>query len=142
MNVCDIDTMRDLLVRLDAAKKRCYREHGWGPNPPVSDALTIERQLQTYLVAETTVAALTKCVEAAEKEAAERYQREEKFHKRRHSRELARNVVRNAEYLAREGKLDFTYQNGYDGKPNTALFLKDCKAVLEWLPDPWDENDV
>lgn len=130
MQACDIDKLRDLLIRQDEAKCCCYRGKLRAPLDPVD----IERQLVTYLTAGTTIAALAKCVEAVEREAKERIKREREEYEARERKQRVLRVCEAA--LASQGKGTDPYR-GREGFARPHNLERDVALLKEETGDPY-----
>lgn len=134
----DIDAIRELVRRQDQAK--CQRDfYGENRKQPL-DEIGIERQVVTYLGDNTTVADLTKHVEALEKEANERVENERVEREAREHKQRIRRVLVAGEQLAKgERPKDPSYSDRWNAPDkegflfNADAYVSDCRQLAKEL---------
>ena len=139
VRACDIDKLRDLVVRQAYAKTRDYVPPGGYYSQQAVDPIIIERQLNTYLAQGVTVATLTKCVEAIEKEANERYQEERRRDEQRRAKQRIIRICEVAKAYTIDDKdtIDALYDNGYSRKADLNKLRRDAELTIKETGDPW-----
>lgn len=141
MDACDIDKLRELVRRQHYAKREHYDPRGFGSVSTLS-AEDCERQLLTYIAQNTTVAALTKCVEAVETEARSRVKDQREKYERREEKQRIIRVCQAAAALAKDDKKTAgeAYNDYYVGKVDWNKLVRDAEYVIRKTGDLWSDE--